>query len=252
LEDDADWDIRIRDQLHDFALGIRSLTQPLQGSTDTYADPTYPDPGPEGPSRVDDIEFDNLPLTVPPSSSPYGDNWSLLWPGHCGMRFPFQSSHITPKARVVQHGDMTIPQKTHLHAVSNPYDLLEQYPDHTRVVHHTQEGICTLGYAVSRRGARHLLREVGLQPPSAAYDIMLRWFCEGSAGRHYHECLTVQPTVFSHYKPIGPKSDESDISQHKGWQEFEQTDGIRWSVRLNAEKLADGRTDFVDQWPDVS
>jgi hypothetical protein len=28
------------------------------------------------------------------------------------------------------------------------------------------------------------------------------------------------------------------------------TDMVRWSVRLNADALLEGRTDFVDQYPD--
>jgi hypothetical protein len=43
----------------------------------------------------------------------------------------------------------------------------------------------------------------------------------------------------------------SDISDHGGeWRERAMTDMVRWSVRLNAEALMEGRGEFVDQYPD--
>jgi hypothetical protein len=42
----------------------------LASRRDTYADPTYLDPSARKP---DDIDFDELHLTKPPSLSPYGD-----------------------------------------------------------------------------------------------------------------------------------------------------------------------------------
>ncbi|KAI3398674.1 hypothetical protein diail_8713, partial [Diaporthe ilicicola] len=77
LEDDADWDIRVKEQLRDFATATRALTQPLEGSTNSYADPTYPIP--KGQATVREFQFHKLPNTVSPRYSPYGDSWDLLW-----------------------------------------------------------------------------------------------------------------------------------------------------------------------------
>lgn len=44
LEDDADWDVRIKDQLYDFALTSNALTQPLSSNPSKYADSTFPTP----------------------------------------------------------------------------------------------------------------------------------------------------------------------------------------------------------------
>lgn len=247
LEDDADWDIRIKDQMRDFAFASHALTQPLKDSR-KYADPTYPKPQAKQLETSRQIPFGNLPSTEAPVISPYGDNWNALWAGHCGMHFPW--SKFAPRARIV-HDDETVPQQQHIDGLP---DLKRQYPNHTRVYHHVQEGICSLGYAVTQKGARQLLYEAGLKPFNVAYDILLLWFCDGAEqeGRAYHDCLTMQPSLFQHHRPAGPKSAESDISSHgDGYEKDARTTVVRHSVRLNAEELMEGGTNFIDQYPDI-
>ncbi|KAL0933556.1 glycosyltransferase family 25 protein [Colletotrichum truncatum] len=187
LEDDVDWDVRIRDQLRDFAVSTHALTQPL------YADPTYKNP--TGDGTFIDIPFHHLPATVPPRLSPYGDDWDLLWIGHCGMHFPFENNKNVPRTRIIHTNEVTVAPKKNLWTFNIPFTLIEKYPEHTRAVHHAQEGVCTLGYAVSQKGARKLLQEVALKDVSDAYDILLRAFCEGSRGQKPHNCITTQPAL---------------------------------------------------------
>lgn len=246
LEDDADWDIRVRGQMRDFALASHALTQPLAGSK-KYADPTYPRPAENQLKMSPKLAFDHLPATKPPVWSPYGDNWNVIWAGHCGMHFPW--SPLAPRGIVVQD-DVTVPQHQYLGGMN---DLKEQYPNHTRVIHHVQEGICSLGYAVTQKAARQLLYEAGMKPFNVAYDILLLWFCDGADGRAYHDCLTMQPSVFQHHRPGGSKAAESDISPHgEGFDGNKHTTVVRWSVRMNAEELMAGGTNFTDQWPDTA
>lgn len=254
MEDDADWDIRIREQLQDFALSAHALTQPLSHDPSSYADPTYPTPK-NRDSPMSELLFDHLPGTVPPKFSPYGDNWDFLWVGHCGMRLPSKfvpNGDKIPKGRVVRYGDVTVPQMQHLHMVSSVNDLKEEYEHHTRVVSHVQDGICSLGYAITQAGARKLLYSIGLRDVDDGYDILLRQYCEGSNGRAYHNCLTALPSLFHHHRSEGLLAAESDISDHgKGYQKKAHTDVVRWSTRMNWQVLLDGRTDFVDQYPDI-
>jgi hypothetical protein len=252
LEDDTDWDIRIRDQLRDFALSSRALIQPLAEMPSAYADPTYPfppDPLPESPAE---IPFDGLPITVAPEISPYGDNWDLFWLGHCGMQFPPQTVEGPPSGRVIHRDDETVPQGRYMYTLAPPFMLLDTYPDHTRVVHHVQEGVCSLAYAVTQHGARMMLQEIALKDVTDAFDILLRFFCNGSNGRGRHNCLASQPALFNHHRPAGPDRAQSDIGDHgEGFRDHSESDMIRWSTRLNAGVLMDGRTDFFDGWPDV-
>lgn len=248
LEDDTDWDIRIRDQLQDFALAAHALTQPLRsggGRHNAHADPSAP---------YDELSFHQLPATLPPTTSPYGDDWDVLWVGHCGMHFPFAHSKTIPKTRIIRADDATVAPKGNLWTFNIPFTLKETYPPHTRAYHHVQEGVCTLGYALSQRGARRLLHEVGLKDVGAAYDLLLRWYCEGEKGRAAgRTCLTTQPGLFQHHRPAGPLSAQSDIGKHGKtgeWRKTALTDMVRWSVRLNVDRLMDGSEEFVDQYPD--
>ncbi|KAI0200218.1 hypothetical protein F4808DRAFT_430068 [Astrocystis sublimbata] len=252
LEDDVDWDVRLRHQLHEFALSSHGLTQPLINTGRfAYADSTYPTPS-DTSSSPPDLVFDSLQATQAPLGSPYGDEWDVLWLGHCGMHFPFADSKLIPKGRVVMSDDTT-PQLQHLWTVSDTNDLKEQYPNHTRVTHHVQDGICSLGYAVTQRSARKLLHELGLKRVNTAFDIMLRWFCEGTGdpNRGYHNCLTTQPSLFQIHLTAGPKKYNSDISDHGEGEEEAKTEVIRMSVKMNAEALLDGKDELVDQYPDV-
>ncbi|KAG5931109.1 hypothetical protein E4U53_001945 [Claviceps sorghi] len=252
LEDDVDWDVRIREQLRDFALSSRALIQPLRrGQPGRYADPTYPHPADGAPGEASHLDFYNLPRTVEPALTPYGDSWDVLWLGHCGMSFPFADNPTMAKARVVRPDDVSVPPKKDLWSLNQPFGLLDEYPAHTRVVHHAQEGVCSLAYAVSRRGARSMLRDLALQPATDAFDILLRFYCEGTHGRAKHECLAVNPTLFSHHRPVGPVGASSDIGAHgDGYRHRAATDMIRFSTRLNAAVILDGSTDYVDQFPD--
>lgn len=249
IEDDADWDVRIKDQMHDLALANHALTQPLQGTNHKkYADPTFPRPEENQLELVRNLHFDNLPVTEPPELSPYGDNWNLMWTGHCGMHFPW--SALAPRGRVVQN-DVTVPQQQFVDGLP---ELKSEYPHHTRVYHHVQEGICSLGYAVTQNAARQMLQQIAMKPFDEAYDILLLWFCDGAEqkGRSYHDCLSMQPSLFQHHRPAGSKAAESDISPHgNGYESNAHTTVVRYSVRLNAEEIMNGGTNYVDQYPDA-
>lgn len=264
FEDDVDWDVRIKAQLHDYALTSCALLQPLSGPLGrTYADPTYPDVlDPHRQPRA--MDFASLPLTAVPTQTPYGDNWDILWLGHCGMIRPVADDpslrgsnpvHIS-KGLVTHHSDSTVPSKANLHVWDDGArpGLRRDFPDHTRLTHHAQDGVCTFAYAVTQAGARRILYELGVWKMDDGFDMMLRMFCDGVWGHERHICLTVRPSFFSHYterrfskeRVAGKSEDPEHPREHLGTETF----NIRWSARYNLQKLVDGQTDLEDQWPD--
>jgi hypothetical protein len=253
LEDDADWDVRIKDQLYDFALTSNGLTQPLSSNPSKYADSTFPTPQDISSLPEYNISYDELPSTRAPRNSPYGDNWDILWLGHCGMVFPTTSSagaKAIPKGRVAHVQDLTVPPLDKISSALSPFDLPKQYPAHTRVTHHVSGGACSLGYAVTQAGARSLLYWLGLREIKAAMDLMLSMACDGTSGKAYHTCLTVQPPLFNHYRAVGKPNFESEISSHGDeYREKAWADNMQWSVRMNFEGLIKGQSTFVDQYP---
>ena len=236
--------------MKDFARAARLLVQPVTNTTDEYLDPTHPRPNAD--QSYTDFNIDDH-TTTEPVDSPYGDlsRWDLLWLGHCGSRFPHASDTNAPLGRVILPNDHTVPEPQHLDMEYGGKELIQQYPAHTRVVSRARMNTCSLAYGVSQPGARRLLYELGVHKMSAPNDIMLRYVCDGVDDRQLATCFTVQPQLFQHHRPVGPKAAFSDINDHGGDNNEKATTlNIRKSVRLNFPQLISGATDWVDSYPD--
>ncbi|KAL9105347.1 MAG: hypothetical protein Q9227_009467 [Pyrenula ochraceoflavens] len=263
IEDDVDWDVRIKKQLYDYSLAVQALTQPLAGHSNTYFDPTYPDPSLNDTQTPEHATLDNLPSTSPPITSPYGDEWDILWLGHCGTIRPTPylstQSALVPQGAVLQLSDPTVPSSSYFSAWSadrwgaSSDDYPYAYPPHTRITQHSLQTTCSLAYAVTQHAARALLYEVGVKGEFAQnYDMMLREACQGNGQKMVKmNCLTVQPQLFNHHRPRGYERFESDISNHgPEVHEKASTNILRMSARVNLEGWLAGREADVDQWPD--
>ncbi|KAK7544540.1 uncharacterized protein J3D65DRAFT_581827 [Phyllosticta citribraziliensis] len=250
LEDDADWDLRIKSQMQDFARAAHILVQSKPGTSHQYLDPTWPQPS-AGQSPQNFVVGEEV--TAEPSTSPYGDidRWDLFWLGHCGTRFPRATDINAPLGRAVLQDDETVPEKQHVKMQFGNDELIQEYPAHTRVVSRARMNTCTLGYGISLPGARRLLYELGVRKMTGTTDMMFRSLCDGVDERRIRTCLTVQPQLFQHHRPVGSKSTFSDISDHgSDYNEQAFSRNIRWSTRLNLGKLVDGETDYIDLFKD--
>lgn len=318
LEDDVDWDVRLKAQMQTFArasrtwLGIRRQRQ-------------------EGPKAGRDVSFESedggarnegdtvtlsssssssssSPLSstsgrgiVPTAESPYGDDWDVLWLGHCGADLPTAAAAAAastpggpaiPPLTIAIVDDATVPAPKHLspHPFALRDALADALPPHTRVVHAAGGNVCSLAYAVSRRGARRLLRRSGRDGFVAQWDLMLRDYCVGSSsyeggggvegvdqrrgwggGEEEGEedkaeqaslvCLTVQPPLISHHYAGreegvdgGGAASVSNIKGQGGGlaRGKKGTPYVRLSVQENLRRLIDGSSEdgLVDQLPD--
>jgi hypothetical protein len=254
MEDDSDWDIRVKSQMEDFAKASRLLLQPMAGTSDRFVDPTYHSTAhAEAP-----INFDTRrSLTTPPLTSPYGDldRWDLLWLGHCGANMPDSASQSIPLGRAVIFNDETVPETQHLEREWGDSQLMKQYPNHTRVVSRARGNTCTSAYALSLPGARKFFYELAIHRAGRAADIMFRNMCDGTDGRPRQICLSVQPQLFQHHRPIAAKGSMSDVGKPGEKKVVEYTamawtQNIRWSTMLNIPKLINGETDYIDLFQD--
>ncbi|KAK3332614.1 hypothetical protein B0T19DRAFT_416108 [Cercophora scortea] len=272
LEDDADWDVRIKPQLQLFAQAARAFTQP----TATNDQESLAEADHVSTTHQENLPLSQLPPITHPTLTPYGDNWDVLWLGHCGTDFPppandtnlITPSHPVspPPLRVTIPNDATVPEPQHLkpHPFALQDPLASLYPPHTRVVHAASGTTCTQAYAVSQRGARKLLWQFGLQTFTTGWDLMLGKWCDGEyiTSTNSNErpmaiskrpvCVTVQPPLFSHHYGKGAASDITSPGGGFIDKEKEMTPYVRLSVRLNMEKLVGGAGvgELVDQWPD--
>ncbi|CZR51790.1 uncharacterized protein PAC_01667 [Phialocephala subalpina] len=229
------------------------------------------------------LPLSRVPSLYPtPTLSPYGDptKWDVLWLGHCGVGFPHAPTSPTTSPNsanilLTLQNDTTVPSPKHLRAHPfGPLDALAtSHSPHTRVYHRATGGaLCTVAYAVSQRGARRLLAEFGVRRWGRIWDAELGGWCAGSdlptepmkeneseeskkgRGREEPErvCLTVQPPIFAHHHPAGGESNIGGLGG--GYARSVETKYVRWSVRMNLDRLVsgygNGEEGLVDQWPD--
>jgi GR25 family glycosyltransferase involved in LPS biosynthesis len=207
FEDDADWDIRFLSQLPELAKGVRHL------------------------SGVSFTERQH---------SPYGDDWDIIWPGHCSERPPEQEDDH----KYIIENDETVAPKDKQSGIQ----LLKTYPEGTRIVHKSVAPICTFGYAISYRGAQKILAELAVKGTVWPIDNGLAFLCHDEALGL--KCFTVVPQLVQHHRPAGPKSKDSDIEHVDGSSVRKKgsTETIVLSARLNIEQLIRGTEDWIKQW----
>ncbi|RYP60825.1 hypothetical protein DL771_010357 [Monosporascus sp. 5C6A] len=236
VEDDMDWDTRLKSQLPMIAQGAR---QP------------FPAPRPH------------------PPPSPYGWGWDLLWLGHCGEVFPdlldenkgnptedYGIRYMSRKFTVLD--DPTVPD---LDKVTGLIDFRTELP-HTRWVHIMGAPICTFAYALSNRGARKVLFDLSVNHLTGPLDNALAGLCRrvvssygtldpdeaGDRGLDT-KCTSVTPPIFFHHKAKGPVNADSDIQTVAGGEirEHGTTENIVWSARGNLRNMIMG-TEMESQY----
>ncbi|KAF2182018.1 glycosyltransferase family 25 protein [Zopfia rhizophila CBS 207.26] len=172
LEDDVDWDIRLRSvQIPLAATAARSLLPPAKS-------------------------FSPFAKTDANHTQYWGDptSWDLLYLGHCGDYFNEvtydglkQTQHPDDLADLPHalYNDPSLPVKSDLHPfTASLFDALK-IPDHTRAFHRSKFPLCTFGYAVSRAAAERLLTDLAppkLQPKGpTAFDVAILHACSQGA-----------------------------------------------------------------------
>ena len=207
FEDDADWDIRLTGQMVDLAKGVRQLS---------------------GVSFTDR------------QHSPYGDDWDVIWPGHCGVVLPKNDDR-----RYLIENDETVAPKQHQKSIK----ALKDFPEGTRMVHRAGAPLCSFAYAVSYRGAQKILMALAVKGGSSlAIDNALAYLCRD--GYLDLQCYSVEPQLMHHHRPAGSVNKDSDIrgGDSKEVREKGSTETIVLSARLNMEPLIKGTDDWVKQW----
>lgn len=261
MEDDMDWDVRLKPQLELTAAGARAVMSSLP-------DTLFPTGRPSDTTAA-------IPL------SPYGDDWDVLWLGHCGEPFPEdlpETKDLAPDdpglQAMARHwtilNDATVPPLDKLTGIVD----FKAHPAHTRWVHVTGAPICTFAYALSLRGARKILYDLSVDKLAGPFDNALAGLCrravaswsglargeavEGDRGLDA-KCLSVTPPLFFHHKARGLVSADSDIQNYGAGDGEEEgrpppemrekgsTENIVWSARLNLFNMIAGRK-MESQW----
>ncbi|OTA65922.1 glycosyltransferase family 25 protein [Hypoxylon sp. EC38] len=227
MEDDMDWDVRLKPQLERVAQGARALLS-----------------------------------SASKPNSPYGDDWDLMWLGHCGEVFPELLDENKEKPiddpgirymsrKFVIENDLTVPPKD---KVTGLIDF-KSSPEYTRWVHITGAPICTFAYALSARGARKVLFDLSVDHLTGPFDNALAGLCRRAVSTWGTEnpeeagdrgldtkCISVTPPIFFHHKAKGLVNGDSDIQTVNDGEirEKGRTENIVWSARNNIKNMIMG------------
>ena len=212
FEDDTDWDVGFKSQLENYALGSQYLSGHIHN---------------------------------PKSHSPYGDDWDMLYLGHCG-----NSPVDDDNRRFVIKNDPTVPPAQHRQNYAAIPDM-SSYDNHTRIIYPSNGGVCTYSYALSYRGAQKILYHMSMLVYSDPVDIGYRNMC--SKKERNFKCISVFPQLVDSHRAAGSDIKDSDIAERKGALRAKgYTPNIVHSTRLNTPNLIDGEMSKIEsQWPDV-
>jgi hypothetical protein len=216
FEDDAEWDVMIRQQMIEFARGTHYL-QGVQSTRGLF--------------------------------SPYGDDWDMLWIGHCGQR-----SRSGGHRYWVIHDDPTVAPE-HVRTINRttsnnvPDDSADELQGKfTRIVYQPNGGRCLYAYAVSQRGARKFLYDFSIKRETDTSDKAASAFC-GSPGRA--TCYTTYPSFVHNYMGVGDSGGDSDRRgvRHGAWRYKGINKDIVFGLKTNLNIWLDGKTQWPSHWP---
>ena len=218
VEDNADWDVGLREQLKTFALGSNLLL------------------GPE-PQREKGKKNKKEP------STPYGHGWDMLWLGHCGnLPVPRDQRRFTIR------NDPTVPPGKHRNAPGSVPDWLKKH-DHddesTRIVYRAGEGACLYAYALSLKGASKMLYHYEATSANIPVDVALSRLCEFPA--FDFKCVGVFPQLMDGLY-IGKGETGYGVGNDQGMGKVDSWN-IEYSTRQNINNLRQGRK-AINRWPD--
>ncbi|ORX96858.1 hypothetical protein BCR34DRAFT_628747 [Clohesyomyces aquaticus] len=212
MEDDADWDVHIKDQLIEFSRGTRWVLEQEDKKT----------------------------------HSPYGEGWDLLWIGHCGAR---NREDIDQRYYVIRDDPTAVPESQWGYRRRQPnFTPAALNSTWTRAVYQPVRGLCTFGYAISLRGAQRLLRDQSLEQALPS-DRALNRMCTQIGGNCLASFPTL---IGSHKAAGNTNKDSDRTNTTGSYRKQAVTGQIVFSTRLNLQNLIPGATDTVikSQWPD--
>lgn len=123
------------------------------------------------------------------NKSPYGENWDVLWLGHCGSAI---DDGMPPPRRYRDDSRCT----TALYSGWSKHFLRDKLEENHRLVQTSSATVCTFGYGVTRQSAPKILALLA-RGADEAYDVAMAAACRSNVLR----CVVVNPQIMNHYEP---------------------------------------------------
>lgn len=210
FEDDADWDVQLKGQMYEFAKGAKAV----QGTTGY-------------------------------SYSPYGDDWDMLWIGHCGTN---ARTELDQMYYVIPEDPTMIPLNLVYGNHKPDRTATELSGNKTRMVFQGIAGRCLTGYALSIRGALKLVMAQSLTK-STTIDRGVSGLCSKPKGTF--TCIASWPPLIGTFKDAGSVDKDSDRLKVEGAErKYAWVRDIAYPVRMNIDRLITKAATFRPQWAD--
>jgi len=183
--------------------------------------------------------------------SPYGDDWDLLWIGHCGQWVDPDDNY----RYFVIPNDPTVEPPRYRNNVAAPNMTYWEGPNgdnQTRIVFKSEGGVCTAGYAISQQGARKILYHMSMMPFNHQLDWGYADLCKNK--EFDFNCVSVFPQLVGVFHTAGNSSKWSDIGygdESANQVEPASAQHLVFSTRLNMDTLLQGKTVFRSQYNDI-
>ncbi|PKY01789.1 hypothetical protein P168DRAFT_258616 [Aspergillus campestris IBT 28561] len=215
MEDDSDWDVTIKTQLQSVAIAL----QALQGTS------------------------------AAATTSPYGDDWDILWLGHCGINWRSNSSYFA-----ASH-DPTVTPTHHFTPVFRESPPINRTED-TRLVFEAEDGVCSYLYAVSNSAAKKMLSALSVSPTGMKEDFDSGGQLDITLGRmcraNFLKCYAPFPSLTGRLMTSSDIKD-SDESAEQGREKSRTPPGsanVVYSTLLNINRILDGESSVHATWED--
>jgi len=185
--------------------------------------------------------------------SPYGDDWDIMWVGHCSIK----SSTYDPRRWVISHDPTVVPPERRTEfdkAHMRQWETGPNADNQTRIVFVPTWGYCLAAYAVSLRGAMKILYHESMSKYNSPVDTGLGWMCADPQSWSDFRCIAPYPTIVGISRPAGNTDKFSDIDPDKFTEiqvsEKSHSEHLVFPVRQNIGRLLAGQVDFQSQFPD--
>ncbi|KAF4168097.1 hypothetical protein CNMCM6936_003692 [Aspergillus lentulus] len=219
MEDDADWDVSLKQQLREFARGLRTLS----------------------------------PIKTASKQAPYGTDWDLLWVGGCSTaagvnETQFYAIPNDPTVPGMNRRSFWVDRRGPLDRWKHRFPQLPE--ESTRYVYRADTGCCLYGYAVTYNGARKILASLSVDHLENPVDNALGDMC-GGRKRPLIQCYAPHPNLIATHRRAGSSFKDSDIETYgqDNWHPDEAWDLV-YSTKLNLHRLLAGNETVMSQWPD--
>ncbi|KAL1303002.1 hypothetical protein AAFC00_003318 [Neodothiora populina] len=232
LEDDVDWDIRLRtQQVPRVAAAARTLTAREAGINQTSS---------RGDKNRNIVVQESSFMSTASAGGYWGEtsgnaSWDLMYLGHCGDRFYPETWNDEIRSKA-SFEDPSVPPLHSLHTFTRRFLTRLGIGTETRILHKSINPLCTFGFALTRHAAYRLLHEIAPREQEGgcqAYDVRILETCRDKGFR----CWTVTPELFHHQDAASMIAgvDKAAKTAQKSREQLEDADDER-------ERLEKSRT----------